>query len=147
MCVTKSPHKWVSYYYNLLQPGYFFLFYPFTCRDMHSRFIVVSVVDIRIILFVTRSHFSFVPSTNTFEINQKLYFHLYIHLLTCKGCLGPISTYMSEKSFAGCCCWCMHPLGLLPPPPQRSLSVRPSIPFFLIHLHGWPAGCPLQVTE
>jgi len=142
MCVTKSPHKWVSYYYNLLQPGYFFLFYPFTCRDMHSRFIVVSVVDIRIILFVTRSHFSFVPSTNTFEINQKLYFHLYIHLLTCKGCLGPISTYMSEKSFAGCCCWCMHPLGLLPPlpPPQRSLSVRPSIPFFLIHLHGWPVG-------
>ncbi len=115
--------------------------YPFTCRDMHSRFIVVSVVDIRIILSVTHSHSHFVPSTNTFEINQKLYFHLYLHLLICKGCLGPISTYMSEKRVLQVVVVDACRLWVFPLPPS---ALCPSIPSFsFIHT----AGCPLQVTS
>jgi hypothetical protein len=156
MCVTKSPHKWVSYYYNLLQPGYFFfLFYPFTCRDMHSWLIVVSFHGGG----GYTNHFVSFCSSLTLTSASSLQLTLLKSIKTVLSLLLTLTYLQRVPRSNKYVCTCRKrvlqvvvdacSLWVAPrPPPPPALSVRPSVhPFFLIHLHGWLASCPLPVTS
>jgi len=150
MCVSQNHpiNEWVSYYYNLLQPGYFF--FVFTL-------LLVETCILDSLLFSCWIYESFCSSlTLTSASSSSLQLTLLKSIKTVLSLILTL-TYLQRvvrrsnkyvhvgKEF--CRLLLMHAgsgSSPLPPPPPKVFSVRPSL---LSHSSTRLAGCPLQVPS